>query len=217
MQTFTFKKVDSLELLKESYKLRFQVYCKECAFISEEDYPDEYETDRYDKDALHFGSLDEDENVVGSLRLILPSAPEFPIEKYCTDLTFDLSQIDRRQTAELSRLVISKLFRRITKSGMYYMPSDGKGVVKNNLVLDSFMRVRPMAFGFCREMYYESTARGIKYWFALMERKLFLFLKMNGILFQPIGDEIEYFGTVRPYLADVAEGGKRVCDPSVVN
>ena len=46
---FKFKKVDSEELLKEIYRVRYEVYCQECGFLPTSDYPDGLEIDEFDE------------------------------------------------------------------------------------------------------------------------------------------------------------------------
>ncbi|MFH0826589.1 MAG: PEP-CTERM/exosortase system-associated acyltransferase, partial [Candidatus Omnitrophota bacterium] len=167
-EKFTFKKIVSPEELLESYKLRFQVYCKECNFIKESDYPDGIETDGFDKYSLHFGAFDHEGVLVGAVRLILPYCVKFPIEEHCPSLNIDRDLIKRSECAEVSRLTISKLFRRRADDGLYYGPQIADQQVEDKGTV--FMRrVRPMAFGLYRAMYQESKRIGIRHWYALME------------------------------------------------
>jgi len=204
MENFIFKKVDSPQLLEQAFKLRFQVYCNECHFINPQDYPQNYESDEFDKDSIHFVALDSSNSVIGTVRLILPKVTKFPIEQHCPTLKIDADTFDRTKTAEVSRLVISKLLRRRAGDGLYYeqQVDDFSGDSQSGVF---FRRVRPMAFGLYRIMYHESKRLGIRYWFALMEKKLWLLLKLHGFIFKPIGEEVDFYGMVRPYLADLTE------------
>lgn len=67
-----------------------------------------------------------------------------------------------------------------------------------------------MAFGLYRAMYQESKRLGVNHWFALMEKSLWLLLKIHGFVFRPIGPEVEFYGMVLPYIADIAELEKSV-------
>jgi N-acyl amino acid synthase of PEP-CTERM/exosortase system len=203
-EKFSFGKIKTPDLLQEAYKLRYQVYCKECHFIQESDYPLGYETDRFDEHSSHFGGFDNQQRLVGSVRLILPSCKKFPIEEHCSGLHVDPSVIPREKCAEVSRLTISKLYRRRANDGLYYEPQVDavSGIDKGT---DFTRRVRPMAFGLYREMYQESKRLKIRYWFALMERTLWLLLKIHGFVFRPIGDQVEFYGMVTPYLADLMD------------
>jgi len=206
---FEFRRVTSPEALEEVFRLRYQVYCNECRFIRAEDYPDGFETDGYDGHAAHFGAYDKEGRLVGSVRLILPSCGRFPIEEHCPTLNVDPVKVPLRKSAEISRLTISKLYRRRAQDGLYYEPQVEDVPVQEKG--QYFMRrVRPMAFGLYREMYQESKRLGIRYWYALMEKTLRTLLKIHGFVFNPIGPEVEFYGLVTPYLADVSELEKNV-------
>jgi len=206
---FMFKKVESPELLQEAFKLRFQVYCKECNFIKEEDYPQAYETDEFDEHSLHFAALNVHKVLVGAVRLILPVVEKFPIEIHCPNLETG-PDFDRSKSAEISRLVISKVLRKRTDDDLYYGPHVEDKKPQEDGMGGFFRRVRPMTFGLYRAMYHESKRQDIRYWFALMEKKLWLLLKIHGFMFKPIGGEIDFYGKVRPYLSDLVEMEKLV-------
>jgi N-acyl amino acid synthase of PEP-CTERM/exosortase system len=206
---FSFRKINDKELLLEAFRLRFQVYCKECNFIKESDYPAGFETDAFDEHSLHFGAFDDEERLVGGVRLILPSCAKFPIEDHCRALNIDYGAIPRTGCGEVSRLTISKLFRRRANDGLYYEPQakDEKVEEKGMYFL---RRVRPMAFGLYRAMYQESKRIGISHWFALMEPALWTLLKIHGFIFKPIGPSVDFYGIVTPYIADLSELEKNV-------
>jgi N-acyl amino acid synthase of PEP-CTERM/exosortase system len=201
-EKFSFHRITQPGELQEAYRLRFQVYCRECNFIKESDYPDGFETDGYDEFSAHFGAFDLQGRMVGAVRLILPSSPRFPIEEHCPPLEIDRNLISRQSCAEVSRLTISKLYRRRAQDGLYYEPR-----VEDKTVEDrgsSFLRrVRPMAFGLYRAMYHESKRAGIRYWLALMEKGLWKLLHIHGFVFRPIGPEVEFLGRVKPYIGDL--------------
>ncbi|MBI5873808.1 MAG: PEP-CTERM/exosortase system-associated acyltransferase [Candidatus Omnitrophica bacterium] len=188
-----FRKIDSPESLQESYRLRFQVYCKECNFIEESQYPGGYESDDYDRDSLHFGALGNDGRLIGAVRLILPSCAKFPIQERCPSFNFDDLNISRMECAEISRLTISKSWRQ---------QIDAR---PTNFIL----QVSYIALGLCHQMYRECRALGIDHCLALMEKPLWMLLKMHGFLFSPIGPEIDYFGKVTPYLIDIRDLEKK--------
>ena len=208
-EKFTFKKIESKENLLEAFKLRFQVYCKECNFINESDCLLGIETDEFDDHSAHFGAFDHQNFLVGGVRLILPSCDKFPIEDHCKELNIDYRVTPRGQCGEISRLTISKLFRRRANDGLYYEPQ-----IDNQTVEDKGMyflrRVRPMAFGLYRAMYQESKRIGVNHWFALMEPKLWMLLKIHGFVFRPIGPQVDFYGMVTPYTVDIPELEKNV-------
>jgi N-acyl amino acid synthase of PEP-CTERM/exosortase system len=202
---FVFRQLTTPEERMEIFRLRYQVYCKECHFISEEDYPLGYECDPLDECSLHFGAYDRrGGGLIGGARLITSACGKFPIEEHCPQLDVDFNKVSHEQCAEVSRLTISKLYRRRSQDGLYYEPQAADQPVEDRG--EHFVRrVRPMAFGLYREMYHESKRHNIRYWFALMEKTLWLLLKIHGFVFRPIGPQVEFYGQVIPYLADIAE------------
>jgi len=213
-EKFIFRKIDTPQLLQEAYKLRFQVYCKECNFIREADYPQGYETDEFDRHSVHFGAFErlpdgKEGRLIGSSRLILPTCKKFPIEQHCPDLAIDRNVVRREKCAEVSRLTISKLYRRRAHDGLYYEPR-----IEDTQVEDKgqyFMRrVRPMAFGLYRAMYQECKRVDIRHWLALMEKTLWLLLKIHGFVFKPVGHEVDFYGMVTPYIVTIADLEKNV-------
>lgn len=208
---FTFRKIVSDESMQEAFRLRFQVYCKECNFIKEEDYPGGYETDALDKHSIHFGAYDDASRLVGAVRLVLSSCEKFPIEEHCPVCNVEKNLVTRKTCAEVSRLTISKLFRRRAHDGLYYEAQlDDKAVEDKGAYF--LRRVRPMAFGLYRAMYQESRRRNIRYWYALMEKSLWTLLRIHGFVFRPVGPEVDFYGMVTPYLADIAELERSVHD-----
>jgi len=207
MINFTFKKVDSKELLEEVYRLRFQVYARECNFIKAEDYPDGRETDKFDPHSIHFAAIDDEGYVAGALRLVLDSPFGFPIEEHCGySLDVNEKKIPRKNLGEISRLVISRSYRRRKGDGLYYeLPAKDSEKQK-----EFRRRLRPMVFGLYRLLYQESKRKNIIYWYAAVEESLFRLLSAHGFNFKPIGKPIEYYGIVTPYLGALREIEKSV-------
>jgi N-acyl amino acid synthase of PEP-CTERM/exosortase system len=166
------------------------VYARECQFISADDYPEGIERDAYDDHAVHFGAFDEGGQIIGAVRLILPSSEKFLIEERCGAFPFNQDLPSRSLHAEISRMTISKEFRSSLASKN---AADDK--------LGSYIRkVSPLAMGLCHLMYEECQERGIAYCLALMEKPLALLLKLNGFNFKPIGPPIDFYGPVTPYI-----------------
>ncbi len=209
---FTFRKVESTESLEDIYRLRYQVYCKECFFLKEQDYPDGLEQDKYDTYSSHFLAADT-QGPIGTARLIFDSPLGFPFEEHCAgSLTINPATLNRKKLAEVSRLVISKEYRRRRGDGLYYTadadnPGSTQTAVQTKQTLDigAAKRIRPMAFGLYREMYQESKRLGITHWVAVMEMSLRMLLRMHNFIFYEIGPEVDYYGPVKPYIGEIAE------------
>jgi hypothetical protein len=61
-----------------------------------------------------------------------------------------------------------------------------------------------MVSGIFRLLYQESKRHGVTHWVVAMERGLQVMLKRMGFPFVPIGPEVDYYGPVRPYVAEIA-------------
>lgn len=191
--------------MQEIFKLRYQVYCKECRFIKEEDYPEGLERDRYDPHSLHFVAEDV-RGVIGTTRLILDNSLGFPFEEHCkNNIAFEMAAVRRKHIAEISRLAISKNYRRRKDDGLYYAPEHKDASDEGESAKEGLKRLKPMAFGLYREIYQECKRRKITHCFALMEKPLWILLRMHHFLFRQIGEEIDFYGPVRPYVCPVEE------------
>lgn len=106
------------ELKNEVYKLRYQVFCIENTFENPDHYPDNLEFDEFDKHSVHYLIRHRKSgDYAATVRLILPDAhnPEklFPLEKHCKINNIAVMQpINRRHLAEISRLCVSKSFKK---------------------------------------------------------------------------------------------------------
>lgn len=200
MENFVFKKIDFNDsaMMEQLYRLRFEVYCRECNFIREADYPRQREQDEHDAQSVHFAAFNSYGEVVGTLRMILPGALPLPIKTHCPDIHFEGTSY-----AEISRLVISRRLRRRAQDQLYYEPQVEDIKVASNSG-EFLRRARPMAFGLYREMYRESKRLGTERWYTLMEKGLWLLLAIHGFKFESIGDEVDFYGLVRPYLGKVS-------------
>ena len=202
MENFIFKKIDfdDKAMMNDIYRLRYDVYCKECGFIKKEDYPDGIESDRYDSQSLHFAAINSYGELIGTLRMIMPGALKLPIEECCLDVHLERGV----SCAEISRLVISRTLRRRAGDELYYEPQVEDKKIKSGG--NEFLhRARPMAFGLYRELYRESKRRGITHWYSLMEKGLWFLLAIHGFKFVCIGKQVDIYGPVLPYLGKVAE------------
>ena len=207
------------DLLKKTYRLRFEVYCEETKFISADEYPDKLETDAYDQSnrSLCFAAIDNEKNLVGSIRLILGSDLPFPLEKMCPTMSINTKNIPKDNIAEISRLVIQKAKRRRPEDGLFgvesYLPQKEGGVMsgpnisspKQKQQIQEKRKNPAIILGLYRAMYQASKKQGLTHWYAAMEKKLWYALKRFAFPFTPIGPEIDYYGPVIPYLGEIKE------------
>lgn len=196
-------------LLADIYALRYEVYCLERAFLEATDFKDGMETDEFDECSTHFAAYADDAAMIGTVRLVQPKdAQDYPFQSHCTPFE-QFAMPPREATAEISRLVVRKTYRRRRGDSLH-------GVSEEFLKNGSPDSIKPRAnssekrvdsplllLGMYREMYRYSRANGIRYWYAAMERSLVRSLDKMGFKFVPIGPQVDYYGPVTPYMVDL--------------
>jgi N-acyl amino acid synthase of PEP-CTERM/exosortase system len=202
---YTFTRVDDDELLHETFRLRYDIYCREAEFLNDSQYPDGIEKDIYDEHSIHFAALDREKHVVGTLRMILNSDHGFPLEEHCPN--YDKTKIPRlkSQLAEISRLAVAKSSRRRINDGLYGMTSYHASAGEEIPAHIRKRRKNPViVFGLYKLLYLESKRRGITHWYAAMEQKLNHTLSRFNFPFEAIGPVHDYYGPVIPFLGSIA-------------
>ena len=206
---FKFHCVDDMPALDETFRLRYQVYCLERGFLSREDYPEGSERDEFDGHSEHFSAYDRHGHIAGSVRLVKWSEQGlYPFHHHCPVFP-DISLPPNEEAQEISRLVVSKEYRRrqgdnwlgINEGGAEELPEDIAAKRGSHPII---------VLGLYREMYRYSKRNGIRYWYAAMERSLARLLGRYGFEFKPIGPEVDYYGPVGVYLASLEELDARV-------
>jgi N-acyl amino acid synthase of PEP-CTERM/exosortase system len=203
---FVFKEVRTEEELEQVFRLRFQVYCIEREFEDPDDYPDGIERDEYDDHAWHYLCLDGEGRAVGTARLIRPPDPlSFPIELHCR-IDDPLDRAIRHRTGEISRLAVSKGYRRRAGDTIYGLTDESR----EEEAREDRRRMPILFMGLLRELYQTSLREGITHWYAAMERKLAILTRRYCFDFQPVGPEIDYHGRRIPHAACIASMAERV-------
>ncbi|OGP63457.1 MAG: long-chain N-acyl amino acid synthase [Deltaproteobacteria bacterium RBG_13_49_15] len=214
---FKFGLVDSEEVRKAIHRLRYKIYVEEFCFEKPGDHPGGVEMDEYDPVSIHFAAMDSDDEVIGTIRMILDSKKGFPIE-HAARLNFNgLKPPPPERTSEISRLAVSKTYRRRQEDGIFgvesYLKKSEGGILANDGRPDKEQkqRERPMiVLGLYQAMYHEAKRRGITHLYMITEQKLFYALRHFGIYFKQIGDPVEYHGLRVPYIGIVAEMEKKL-------
>ena len=203
-------------MMRELFALRYQVYCLECGFLDPKNYSDELETDEYDPNSVHFTAYNLENQLVGSLRLVLPGIDQrFPFQEHCKELFDDVFMPPPLESGEVSRLVVRESYRRRL--------GDTRAGVSQDFLIGSAYRMhdeRPkwerrssspqILMGLYREMYQYSVETNVRYWYAAMEKSLVRALARLHFVFRPIGMETNYYGPVTPYVADLHELEQRL-------
>jgi N-acyl amino acid synthase of PEP-CTERM/exosortase system len=197
---------DNDPLINDVYRLRYKVYCDEWGFEKPEDHPGGLEFDQYDAQSVHIGALLKETGLlIGTIRIILHSNLGFPIEKHC-HFDKDLSWLDKARIGEISRLAVSKDYRRRAVDKLLY--NDGQGFDERYISRDQDERRKNeflIIMGLYICMYKESLALGLTHWYALMARGLYILLSRTGIDFQQAGPQLEYHGVRIPYIGSIPD------------
>jgi N-acyl amino acid synthase of PEP-CTERM/exosortase system len=202
---FEFKRAETPEELRQVRELRYQVYIVERGYERPEDHPDGLERDEFDASSDHFLCLDPEGIPVGTVRLIRHSSLGFPIERHCDVESPAPAEILAR-TAEISRLAVSRLYRRRAGDTIY-------GLTEPQPVPHPMEERRglPILFmGLLREVYQTSLRTGITHWYAAMERQLSVLLRRFCFNFRRVGPVVPYHGDRAPYLVEVRDVERRV-------
>lgn len=209
---FEFRKITRDDpLMVEVYRLRYKVYCEEWGFEHRDDHPGGLEQDEFDSCSVHLGAFSrENGQLVGTMRLIRASDRGFPIEHHCR-ITADLSALPKERTGEISRLAISKEFRRRLNDRLIYDLGELSSETLAQIGRDERRKHEfAIVTGLYTCLYQESVALGLTHWYAVMAKGLFILLKRLSITFEQIGPEIEYHGVRTPYIGIIGSIAREV-------
>lgn len=205
----------SPELQQEFFHLRYQVYSEEMQLPDFEPwrFPDSCETDEYDQLNRSVSCLLRHRrtgSVVGGVRLVFcdPSdlSKPFPIEThaghYFDPTLFDLAQLPRRTTAEISRLMLAKRFRSRGREILYPHGMDNSSSQKKS---DDRREFPHPILGLLVALVQLSSYYGITHWYAAMEPVLNHRLRRFAANLKPIGPPVDYYGIRQPHLDTVSQ------------
>lgn len=211
MNLFEFRKISRDDpLIDEVYRLRYKVYCDEWGFEKPEDHPGGIEYDEFDKYSVHLVALTKDQGqLIGTMRLILASEMQFPIETHCI-ITSDLSKIPRNCIGEISRLAVSKDYRRRVGDRLLYDRGEMADEALKQIGDERRKNEFAIITGLYTCMYKESLALGLTHWYAVMAKGLTILLKRLSITFEQIGPEVDYHGIRTPYIGAINNIAKEV-------
>ena len=214
ISNFSFKVVDKptqqASILEAIYRLRYQVYVNEWGFERPEDHPSGLEKDEYDDNSRYFYAFSGSEhNIIGTARLILGSELKFPIEHH-----FAINQppqdVPRTKVAEISRLAISKDYRRraidrviFSRDGSLLGEFDEQQSSQKTVEHERRKCEHELIRGIYLLIYRESLRLGLTHWYAVMARGLHVILCRWGIEFRQVGPERDYHGVRAPYLLSI--------------
>jgi N-acyl amino acid synthase of PEP-CTERM/exosortase system len=183
------------EDLKTIFGLRYQVFCKEFQFESEQDCPNQQETDSFDANAIHtFLYHHKTNDIAGCIRLLLPKFCTLPLpfEQFTND---EFTPMQGSQYAEVSRLTVKHDFRRRVWDGNIPTGVSNKvsqmGKVSRNFPLPAISMI------FCGAAL--SRLYLLDYAYAMMEPRLVYAMSSYGLYFEQIGPLSDYHGERAAY------------------
>lgn len=204
-QHFRVVPADSIALLREVYRIRYEVYCREMGFESPEDFPDGLESDAFDRRSRHcLLQHRATSTYAGCVRLILsdPETPTalFPFEQYCSHSLdrdiIDPMSLPRDSFGEISRLTVTAQFRR--RAGEQQHPH-GKIMTGSVTTPGERRGYSHIAIG----LYLAGAALGLRAGlasvFVMMEPRLARHLQLYDIHFTPVGNVVDYHGKRGPF------------------
>jgi N-acyl amino acid synthase of PEP-CTERM/exosortase system len=188
---------DDPQLLTDSYRLRYQVYCVEREFLDADNYPDQLEVDEFDRYAWHFGTLDSTGRLVATARLVAPSILGLPLFRRCSIFPEEVELYTPHQRiVEVSRLSMS---RTALNAGIFAGLSGSRvRPIRSKAARNS------VSYSLYRGLYQESKRAGLSHWAVATEASLQRAVGGYGFPFRAIGPAIDYFGPVTPYLMDLS-------------
>jgi N-acyl amino acid synthase of PEP-CTERM/exosortase system len=212
MIEFNYQRVEKGDSrLADIYRLRYQVYCMEWGFEKPQDYPGGMEFNVYDDRSVHFCAyVKQTGEVIGTVRIVLPyKGQKFPIEEHCT-IEHDLKIPANSKFGEISRLAISKDFRRRLIDQALYSEKEVEMQDSEACKKERRRHEMEIVAGLYQCIFTETTKRGLTHWYAGMAKGLYYLMKRWHIIWEKAGPEVDYHGLRRPYIADFAKVGKHL-------
>lgn len=211
---FIFSRLSPSEL-RQSYRLRYEVFCRQRRLIPPSVHADGLETDEYDRTSIHIGAFDMRGDLVGVMRLVRSAVLDLPMFRHCHPADVDLPLLfDPMVLCEVSRLAVS------AGQARQWIPEFADEVVgahDGDPVRLFWSHGEPrggmgsaVIMGLVRCGYEESKREGIGYWIAAMEPSLKRRLKRLNVYWETAGPAFDYYGMVKPYKLSVAAYEARV-------
>lgn len=148
-------------------QMRYRVYCEELGFLEKNKFPKKIETDEYDGGSIHIAVLI-GRRLAGYARVILPQDGTLPIFEH-----FEIqSEPDLEHSCEVSRFMISKMYRKKTETRREIF----------RLLAEEILKI--------------VEEHEVKNIYAVVEEWLLKSLHKRGYKFEMIGEGKDYMGAV---------------------
>jgi len=198
---------DTPELREEVFRIRYQVYCQELQYEPASEHVDGMERDAYDARSQHCLLLHRSSGrYAGCIRLVMPDpgdrSEKLPFETICADALYpDLVEpifAKRHLLGEYSRLAVPEEFRR---------RKEDKGHPLGNIDMPATNRFEQRQFAHIPlGLYLAGAAIGVRMGLdgvvAMMEPRLARHLRRFGMIYEQIGDVVDYHGPRAPFYCN---------------
>lgn len=202
----------SPETVNEVFEVRYQVYCIDRTFEDPSCFVDKREHDEYDPRSAHAlirHRMTRDS--VAAVRLVMagdhPERADFPMETPCVHRMDPAAQeafasARRERVAEISRMAVSREFRRRLNEGESTSGSSDFVCYADS---ENGKRAMPyISLGLFSAILQMSVRHGITHWMAVMEPAQLRLLKRFGVEFDHVGPVMEYHGRRRPAFTEAS-------------
>lgn len=213
-QYFKLVHADNPQLLREAFRLRYQVYCEDTHFFDQTRCPEGLENDQYDGHSVHVLLQHRPSGYyVGTMRLVLPNPSDllkpFPIEAAAQfDAEFPgVSGSLRRHTAEISRFAILHHFPHHQQRRRVPIHPERRRVPRYSASEKAQAKPRlrfphpilALIFGLLEL----SVEHQITHWYAIMAPGLDRLLTHFSLNLPVVGPTIEMYGERRPHFCSI--------------
>ncbi len=172
---FNFLEVTDSNLLKKVFEFRYEIFLEIYPeYLQSLKLGSKEEQDKYDRYAIHYAALDENNEICATVRLIYNSPFGYPTENY---MKVDNDNFERDKLGEISRIFIDPKYRRISTS-------------------------KVIIYNFIEMIYEKMLLLGIEYTYGSLESNFLRLLRIYKFNYITIGDEQvhKYFGLRYPCI-----------------
>ncbi|MGH8503067.1 MAG: PEP-CTERM/exosortase system-associated acyltransferase [Gammaproteobacteria bacterium] len=203
---------DTPQLLREVFRLRYQVYCEDTQLADGVLFPERLESDEYDQRSVHMLLQHRPSgHYVGTMRLVLPDPADpnkpFPIEELArfAPAFAGVPREERRYVAEVSRFAILHHFphheprRVMIHHERRRIPRYGAGERPRKSRLRFPHPMLALVFGLVRL----SVEHEITHWYAMMAPSLDRLLSHYSLHLQAVGPTFDLHGERRAHFDSI--------------
>lgn len=148
------------------YQLRHQVFSNELQWVDNNE--EQLEIDEYDNHSKHLTLLDQNEELIGTIR-VTDSSDRWMIEDYFSHLIADDQTLEKNEkTVEISRLTLDKVARNLE-------------VDENEMAIDLLLR----------GLFTYAAQQQIEKFYLVVSNVVHRLLKKRGVFCQPIGKAVK--------------------------